>query len=115
MWKTNHERLETCYVEHQKIDSAGFVFSSQHDQNVTGLWFDHNKNASYLPDKISAAFPSVVGLSAEKCALKTIGKSSLSGLVKLKFLWLTGNKIEHIASDTFADLVGLERLYMCEF
>lgn len=115
LWKSNHDRLETCFIEHQKISAIGFLISTPPDQNITGLWFDDNKNLSYLPENISSTFPNVASLSAERCSLKAVGKENFNGLKKMKFLWLSSNSIEQIPSDTFKDLVELERIYLCKF
>lgn len=112
LWETDNQTLATCFIVEQTVDKLGYSISSSRDDNITGLWFDHNSNLFFLPEDIAKTFPNLVGLSAEACSLKAIEHNNFRGLNKLKFLWLTENSLEMIPSDTFKDLMALETLYM---
>lgn len=112
LWKTDNQTLETCFIQQQIIDEPGFSISSTRDENIKGLWFDHNNKIFYFPENISEIFPNLLGLSAEKCSIKTIVKENFRGLSNLKYLWLTGNALEMIPSNAFEDLVSLETLHL---
>lgn len=114
LWKADHAQLETCFIQEQRIGSLGYSIGSLHDENVTGLWFDDNEDLFYLPENVSRTYPNLQGLSAERCSLRAIGKDNFRGLKSLRFLWLTNNMLERIPSDTFQELVSLEKLYLCK-
>lgn len=73
-----------------------------------------NKHLFFLPENISTTYPNLNALSAELCSIKEISKLNFHGLKELKSLWITGNPLQRIASNTFEDLESLERLYLCK-
>ena len=114
-WETDNVTLATCLILEQAVDNPGYSISSSKDENVLGLWFDHNRKIFYLPENISDKFPNLVGLSAELCSIKALRRENFKNLHKLKYLWLTQNSLEMIPSNTFDDLVALETLHLRKF
>lgn len=96
------------------INSHEFSFESLKHENVTGLSFEGNKKIVYLPIKLYENFPNLFGIDASNCAIKKIANDNFRGLKFLKQLWLRGNAIEIISSDTFENLQQLEYLSLGE-
>lgn len=114
MWRTDKETLATCFIEKQGIHKPGFTISSRRDENITGIWFDQNQHIKYLPENVADRFPNLIGFSAESCGIKSISRENFKGLTELKHLWLKENMLEMIPTNTFSDLVSLEKLHLCK-
>lgn len=109
----------TSYVgEHQScsmkdytaINAPNCTLSAQRNELVEGLNFDGNKKISYLPLNVYKNFPNLLVMSADSCFIIVIIKDNFKNLEKLEELWLYGNLIERIESNTFEDLKNLEWL-----
>jgi Leucine rich repeat len=106
---------ETCLMANVTvISSLGFTISPAYDNAIPSLNFDGNSNVKYLPSHIHNAFPHLVMLSAYSCAIKSIFKENFENLSGLRCLWLSGNRITKIHSNTFEDLKLLELLDLSE-
>lgn len=84
-------------------------------KSTAAISFKNNKNISYLPIEISKALPSLQILEASYCNVTQIGPENFQGLIFLKLLWLSSNKIESIPSNTFKGLTYMENIDLSEF
>lgn len=91
------------------INSSVIIIATKDDQ-IKGLQFSVNPKIEYLPEEVSESFPNLLAYSAGTCSVKSISYENFKGLNKLRGLWLSGNQIEKVSSDTFKDLVLLEHL-----
>lgn len=105
---------KTCFIEEITIDSQGFSIASAEDEATGGIYFEENKQVSYLPVNVHKIFPNLMGLSAAECSIKTLTKENFKNLKKLKELKLRYNQIEIIQNDVFEDLTSLEELDLGE-
>lgn len=109
-WWDPVNTVHTCFMDAKtSIDSEGTSIWPK-DASVKGLQFHENKKIKFLPVKVSESFPDLLALSAIKCSLETIKKANFEGMVKLKVLRLEHNQISTIYSDTFKDLIALDKL-----
>lgn len=105
--------LKTCWMEKTtQINQPETTINSGRDESVAGIWFRLNKKIFFLPEKVDEIFPNLIGYVAEYCSIIEVSKKNFRNLFKLRGLWLQGNQIEVINSDTFEDLTSLERLYL---
>lgn len=101
----------TCYMHSSTtIDSPGFEISTRND-SIKGLYFESNKNVSYLLVKVDEKFPNLLAYGGN-APIKEITRENFRRLLKLKVLILRSSRIEKISSDTFDDLVALEHLFL---
>lgn len=101
---------QVCKMEQTTVISSDGVTIKPLDDVITRLSFDRNKKISYLPVYVSEIFPDLLTYSAKRCGIKSILKKHFSGMWRLVELFLGGNQIEKVQSDTFEDLTLLERL-----
>ena len=106
----------TCFLDDvTTIGTDDTSISSPKDNTVKGLLLEDNQNIKFLPVKVYEKFPSLVGLSAFDCRIKTISKTNFEKLYNLKEIHLHGNQIERISSNTFEDLSSLEQVFLGKF
>lgn len=105
---------QSCSMREFTVISAPNCSLAERNELVEGLNFDGNKKISYLPLHVSANFPNLLVLTADSCFVIAITGDNLKNLNKLEELWLYGNLIERIDSDTFKDLTSLEWLNLGE-
>lgn len=104
-------RQLTCFISPKAvIDSKSFIISSVRDEQIRALRFISNKQISYLPVNVHEKFPVLISFSAVACNIKSIFQRNFQNLNTLRELWLNGNQIKTIASDTFGSLTSLEYL-----
>lgn len=97
------------------IDSPGFEFPSDYKvKNYHEIDFEKNRNISYLPEKIAGIFLKLAVITADHCGIKTIAKVNFEDLTGLLKVQLDHNRLTHIQSDTFDDLVSLNFLSLSE-
>lgn len=107
--------LRTCMLKRStSLLLPGLSISSPKNERILGMEFYNNSKVFHLPIEIYKNFPDLEGLSAGCCSIKSITKRSFMKLTKLKEIWLEGNKIEIIPSDTFEDLILLKYLRLRE-
>jgi Leucine rich repeat len=106
--------VKTCFLQENTIIDQPDVKFGPRDESMKGLAMWDNKAIFYLPEKIGDMFPNLMGIGASNCALKEITKDNFKGLNKLKLLGLRKNQIKSIASDTFENLIALEKLWLGE-
>lgn len=105
-----------CIIDKQiVIDSPGFEFRvSSKLHNLNGINFEQNRNVFYLPEKVAQSFTKLQVFAADHCRIKTITKVNFEKLNKLEKVKLDYNRLTHIQSDTFDDLVSLDFLNLSE-
>jgi hypothetical protein len=102
--------IQTCFMNNKTlIDSDGLQISSK-DETVKGLCMNENKKIEFLPEATNGAFPNLLSYSAYECSIKNISHKNFQSLMKLRELFLSHNQIETIRSNTFKDLISLEKL-----
>lgn len=111
-WGEPIGKAKTCHMMHTTtINEPGATISSRdEDEAMAGLSFYTNMKIFYLPESVDGIFPNLMGYSAPFCFVKEISKVNFQGLKKVKFLYLQYNQIEKIPSNTFEDLVELEKV-----
>jgi Leucine rich repeat len=107
---------DECKMKRTIIDSKAYKISeSEKSPSETGLIFTENKNIHFLPTAIYETFPKLLRLNADECSIRRISRDNFGKLTYLKFLFLAGNKINAIPSDTFEDLKALRILTLGKF
>lgn len=106
------EMQKVCLVSEAKLHSVDFEFASQKDSSMHVLCFDLNKEVYYLPVDVYKTFPNIEVYSASECSLRSISKENFQKLMSCTYLWLKHNELFKIDSNTFEDLVSLEKLYL---
>lgn len=103
--------VRTCFMalKTPKHSSEDF-FPTKTDLVMGEIFIRGNKLASSLPKNVNKLFPNLLGYSVTSCNVGEISKENFDGLLKLKGIYLWGNQIEKIASDTFDSLTSLEVL-----
>lgn len=102
-----------CYMDETKtIDAPGFTFLNERNETIQGLEFFHNDKIQFLPERIAEKFPNLNFYDAMYCRVKKVSKINFQGLFKLTYVYLSYNKIEKLASDTFEDSIALKLLQL---
>lgn len=106
---------KTCFMNGTtKIKSKNAELELR-DVSVKKLDFFNNRNVEYLPIYVDKSFPELLVYEAASCSLSKLFYDNFVGLSKLQWLFLNGNNIEKIFSDTFKDLKSLTHVYLCKF
>lgn len=115
--KVNYkDGIKTCFMkEITRIDLRGFLISSAEDHDMQLLYIRDNKNVFFLPENIHEKYPKIMKIEADGCSIKSISNGAFDNLVTLKELFLHYNQITEIESETFKDLLSLEKLDLCEY
>lgn len=103
---------KTCFLQEAVIDFQDFFIASEQDSTIKNLEFYFNQKIKFLPISVYKNFPSLMMISANYCSIKVVVKENFEKLGKLERLYLSGNNIEDIATNTFEDLKSLEYLYL---
>jgi Leucine-rich repeat (LRR) protein len=96
------------------INVPNVTISNKCEEFNSGFNFNYNKKIFYLPIDVAEKFPYLTVYGASDCSVKEISKLNFNGLKNLNILELSNNQIEKIDSDTFQDLVALEKLDLGE-
>lgn len=99
--------LRKCFMDKITVINEQNVTISTRDESIGELRLWGNKKIFFLPVGVAEIFPNLLYYNAHFCAIKKITKENFHGLIKLQALYLAGNQIEMIPSDTFSDLRGL--------
>lgn len=94
-----------------RSDSPSTTFK-EFDDLVQFVSFLFNKKILFLPINVAKNFPKLLVYHAAYLSIDTIKKIHFEGMNKLRWLFLDGNSIERVDSDTFEDLIDLIRLEM---
>lgn len=100
--------LTTCCRMTSPINSSDFTISDQKNEEVKGIYFVRNTAIEFLPVFVYQKFPNLQGYAAYNCSIREISKKNFERLTRLVNIFLLGNKLEKIPSDTFDDLINLE-------
>lgn len=112
-YKWNKEELKACWLDKKiVINSTDLKISSPRDETITGLILNENKKIFYLPIAVHEKYPNLIIYVPAACSLISISRDNFRNLNRLKLLWLSGNPIKKINSDTFQDLKSLEELHL---
>jgi hypothetical protein len=105
--------IKRCIIDRAaSIPTLGYQINSARDETVEGFDIQYLITMFYLPDSPSEQFPYLQGYSAYRSSVKEISHANFKNLKQLRMLWLSGNQIEKINSNTFNDLESLEWLYL---
>jgi Leucine rich repeat len=105
--------VKTCWINSAtSIQSQDVKFSTQFDEEMSGLWLNSNNKINYLPINVGEKFPNLLGYDAAGCSLTEVLSSNFRKLSKLKELYLNYNQIERVNADTFDDMTSLEVLHL---
>lgn len=77
------------------------------DTSKTMMYLNSNNDIYFLPVSVHESFPNIEHYAAERCSIQEISKKHFENLTELQKLWLDGNFITKIKSDTFE---GLDKL-----
>lgn len=94
------------------INGRNHSFSDQFNEQMDSIIFHGNKNIQFLPISVHQKFPNLVAILAENCSILEIYRENFEKLTKLELLFLSGNKIYTIWSDTFSDLTAVRKIYL---
>jgi Leucine-rich repeat (LRR) protein len=115
VWGEGSNDEKICAMrENTIVESENVKISpvSKGNNNISVLSFYGNKNIFFLPESPSDTFRNLRTYEAFDCLIKKISYDNFRKLRKLKKLYLNGNHIETIGSDTFVDLENLEELHL---
>lgn len=113
-WHEPVNTAKTCSMMATTSINEPNVTISTRDESVQGLEFTDNKKIFHLPINVVDSFPNLLGYDGHGCNIKEISLQNLKGLSKLNQLFLQGNQLEKISSNTFDDLVALQELCLRE-
>lgn len=102
--------LVSCLPDIIEVNEENFTIFSGTNSRIEGFKLTQQKGVKYLPTNLFSAFPGLVAISYWYNAVKSVNENHFKGLTKLRGLFLTNNEIEHMAEDSFTDLVSLEYL-----
>lgn len=84
-----------------EIRGLNYTIKDRKNGSVQALDFNNNKNIEFLPVRVASRFPNIVELDARNCSIRSISKENFDRLHYLKLVYLQGNQIEAVSSDTF--------------
>lgn len=108
----DYQNPQCCDLKSESyIDAPDFTFT----KNLTYAEFEqlviaNQRLVEFLPISVHEQFPRLINYKVSNTPILKIAKKNFEKLDKLKVLVLTNNRIESIKSDTFEDLVNLERI-----
>lgn len=106
--------FKTCFSSHTARSDSPYSTFEDVDYSIQFISFVFNKKILFLPIRVAENFPNLLIYHATFCSIKTVQKVNFKDLSRLRWLFLDGNQLETIASDTFEDLTSLFRLEMSE-
>jgi insulin-like growth factor-binding protein complex acid labile subunit len=110
-WFYSDDKLKTCVIENQMIDSKEFsILPESPIEDVKAFTIANNQLVRFLPQEISEKFPNLLEFSARNSSLNFLSRKNFEGMSNLKSLNLANNNIKYIDSDALDDLIELEEL-----
>lgn len=101
----------TCYMQKVTIiNLPGTTIAGNINDRIQALTLAQNEKISYLPEQVNEKFSNLLVYGAQYCSLTSISRRNFLSLTYLRGLYLEGNQIKKISSETFDDLISLEIL-----
>lgn len=94
------------------ISSENVKISVKRGLSLVGINMHNNPKIQFLPVNIASKFPNISRIEATDCRIEKVSKINFKGLFSLWVLYLDGNLIEEIKSDTFEDLSGIKFIHL---
>lgn len=101
--------LTTCEPDISEVNEEDFTIASQSGESTFAFKIYVEKGVRFLPKNL-LNFSELVVVKVTGCSINAVNENHFKSMTKLRKLILYENKIEHISSDAFADLVALEEL-----
>lgn len=107
---TSDDHNDVCCImtKKTKIDEARYIIGNKKNGTVQALDFNNNRNINFLPIRVVLVFPHIVEYDARNCSVQSISKANFERLHYLKLVYLQGNQIQALSSDTFDGLNNIE-------
>lgn len=110
-WPLASEKLKTCIINNQIIDSKDYVIVPQtRDDEVQSFAVVGNLEVKFLPQNIGELFANLEHFTATNSSIGLLEEETFAGLRKLKSLSLANNRLRAIIPETFNDLRELHEL-----
>lgn len=94
------------------IDAADVTIADPENNDVTGLFFNSNKNIEFLPVDVYKKFPNLRVFPAHYCSIKEISARNFQRLENLLFVDLRGNQLKSVPNYCFYGLSKLSNLLL---
>lgn len=106
---------QSCLVDPETyIDTPDFIFAKNLKRaSCAYLQIYQQLNIEFLPVLVHEQFPNLKVYAVKNAPIRRISKKNFEKLYELKRLHLESNQIEMITSDTFEDLINLEKIQIC--
>jgi hypothetical protein len=101
------QRLYTCNIKNQPIETEGVTIGNAVDTRVESYYIEDNDEVDYLIEDIGEVFPKLVVYRISDCAIRFVGKKHFKGLPELRDIHLRDNIIRDIEVGTFDDSLKL--------
>lgn len=99
-----------------RIDAPDYKFANDVKYKIFEfLIISHQPDVEFLPVSVHESFPNLTAYLIRKTPVRKISKKNFEKMYKLKVLALDQNEIEVIKSDTFEDLINVDRISICEY
>lgn len=109
-----HTKADCCELEYETlIDTPDYTFAGHINYTtVEILIIKHQQNVEFLPVLAHERFSVLKVYFISNAPVQKISKKNFEKLFNLAYLMLDRNQIEIIKSDTFEDLLRLERIWI---
>lgn len=109
IYKFNVIRVINWKVDNKVLRIVGDHFEDKSNEDVDEVSFK-DINIKRFPRRIDSFFPNLKALTINCCGLKSIKKSDLKGLSRLKQLTFNGNKISSLPDYLFESTPAIETI-----
>lgn len=109
----NTGKIKYCILDSwTTIDTDNVTIGNRMQKEFNTFQLNHNRRISFLPIKIYEKMPNLESYLAVECSITQIFKKNFEKLDRLVNLYLSGNQIEKIPSNTFEDLLEIEEILL---
>lgn len=105
---------ELKYGTHIESPDYTFAANSQY-KSLEIIYIIHQHNIEFLPVSVHKMFPILKFYVVENTHVQKLSKQNFEKMYEISMIYLEGNQIEVIRSDTFQDLVNLKEIYICKW